>query len=271
MKKLLLINDLPGYGKVALAAMMPVLTNMGYNIYNLPTALVSNTLEYGKFELLETTDYMRNSLAVWKELGFSFDAVATGFIVSQEQVKIISDYCREQSKRGIKVFCDPIMGDEGVLYCGVSEKTVDLMRQLCSVSDYILPNLTEAAFLSGVPYSTVTTRETVYDMIERLRALGAKSVVVTSVKTEDGDSVICYDHTTDKIFEIPFDAIPVRFPGTGDIFSAVFMGNILSGTSFYDSVKKAMDVVRTLISLNRDRSDKFKGIPLEAYLEVLGK
>ena len=44
-KQILLINDICGYGKVALSAMIPVLTNMGYHIYNLPTALVSNTLE----------------------------------------------------------------------------------------------------------------------------------------------------------------------------------------------------------------------------------
>lgn len=47
-KQVLLINDLAGYGKVALSAMIPVLSHMGYNLYNLPTALVSNTLDYGK-------------------------------------------------------------------------------------------------------------------------------------------------------------------------------------------------------------------------------
>lgn len=50
-KQVLLINDLAGYGKVALSAMIPVLSHMGYNLYNLPTALVSNTLDYGKFDI----------------------------------------------------------------------------------------------------------------------------------------------------------------------------------------------------------------------------
>ena len=74
-EKVLLINDLPGYGKVALSAMMPIMSKMGYDIYNLPTALVSNTLDYGKFDILETTQYMKNTIQVWDELGFSFDAV----------------------------------------------------------------------------------------------------------------------------------------------------------------------------------------------------
>ena len=78
-KNILIINDMPGYGKVALAAMLPILSHMGHNIYNLPTALVSNTLDYGKFTILDTTDYMKKSIAVWKELGFSFDCITTGF------------------------------------------------------------------------------------------------------------------------------------------------------------------------------------------------
>ena len=79
-KNILIINDLPGYGKVALAAMLPILSNFGHSVYNLPTALVSNTLDYGRFTILDTTEYMKKSIAVWKELGFSFDCITTGFL-----------------------------------------------------------------------------------------------------------------------------------------------------------------------------------------------
>ena len=83
--KILLINDMCGYGKVATAAMLPILSYMGNLVYNLPTALVSNTLDYGKFNILETTDYITGVFPVWRELGFSFDAIATGFIASERQ------------------------------------------------------------------------------------------------------------------------------------------------------------------------------------------
>ncbi len=82
-RQILLINDMAGYGKVATAAMLPVLSYMGIPTYNLPTALVSNTLDYGKFNLLDTTDYIIGVFPVWKELGFSFGAIATGFIASE--------------------------------------------------------------------------------------------------------------------------------------------------------------------------------------------
>ena len=39
-KQILLINDMAGYGKVATAAMLPILSYFGIPTYNLPTALV---------------------------------------------------------------------------------------------------------------------------------------------------------------------------------------------------------------------------------------
>ena len=91
-KQILLINDIAGYGKVATAAMLPILSYFGHPTYNLPTALVSNTLDYGKFNILDTTEYIKGVFPVWKELGFSFDAIATGFIVSEHKAAIISRF-----------------------------------------------------------------------------------------------------------------------------------------------------------------------------------
>lgn len=129
-KQILLINDMAGYGKVATAAMLPILSYMGYPTYNLPTALVSNTLDYGKFNILETTDYIQGVFPIWKELGFHYDAISTGFIASERQAGIISRYCTEQAAEGTTIFVDPIMGDEGKLYNGVTEATIGSMREM---------------------------------------------------------------------------------------------------------------------------------------------
>lgn len=271
-KKILLINDMAGYGKVALAAMIPVLSHMKYEIFNLPTALVSNTLDYGKFDILETTGYMKNTMQVWDELQFEFDAISTGFIVSQEQTKLISDFCKKKAQKGIVIFCDPIMGDDGILYNGVEETTIDLMRELISVADYIVPNYTEAAYLAKMPYQKDGYTEEEYrNMIEVLRATGAKSVVITSaiLKGTKQSAVVGYDHQLDSYFKIDFEEVPVRFPGTGDIFSAVFTGKILEGLPVVKATQKAMDVVKKMVELNMNNVDKYKGIPLEMYLEDL--
>ncbi|WML32699.1 pyridoxamine kinase [Clostridium sp. OS1-26] len=268
--QVLLINDLAGYGKVALSAMFPVLAQAGLDIFNLPTALVSNTLDYGKFEILETTEYMKKTLAVWKELRFSFDAICTGFITSEEQTKLIHEYSQAQKAKGTWIFVDPIMGDDGKLYNGISQQHVSYMRELCAVADVIVPNFTEAALLAEMYQErTNISREEGRKLIEKLRMLGSESVIVTSARVDGKDMVIGYDGKKEIYFEIPFEYVPVRFPGTGDIFSAILISRVLTGAQLKDAVKIAMNVVRKLILLNQKNSDKYKGILIEKNLEVL--
>lgn len=271
-KNILIINDMPGYGKVALAAMLPILSNLGHSVYNLPTALVSNTLDYGKFTILDTTDYMVKSIAVWKELGFQFDCITTGFLASAAQVGIIRDFIASQKKDGLLVMTDPIMGDDGKLYNGVTEETVENMRRLLGVADVIVPNLTEAQFLTGLCEGQETlTQEEARRILGRLLEYGPRSAIITSgVEQESGRHVVWgYDGATGEYFTIPFRFIKVHFPGTGDMFSAILLGELLKGKGLQPSVKRAMDVLERLIFLEQDEIEKNKGIRIEKFLSVL--
>lgn len=269
-KQILLINDMAGYGKVATAAMLPILSYMGHPTYNLPTALVSNTLDYGKFNILETTDYIQGVFPVWRELGFTFDAIATGFMVSARQSALIADYCREQAAAGTVIYVDPIMGDEGKLYNGVTPEAIENMRRMVGVAHLIYPNYTEACYLTDTPY-----REAGVDMdgarrlIDRLRQIGAQSVLITSIHVDGQPSVVGYNAADDEYFLLPYTEIPVHFPGTGDIFSAVLIGHLLDGEQLKPCTRKAMDAVYRLIDLNKDNTDKNRGIPLEKYLDQI--
>jgi pyridoxine kinase len=269
-KKILLINDMAGYGKVATAAMLPILSYMGHQTYNLPTALVSNTLDYGKFNILDTTDYITGVFPVWKELGFTFSAIATGFIASERQARIVSKYCLEQAADGTIIFVDPIMGDEGKLYNGVTPAAIQSMREMIAVAHLIFPNHTEACYLTDTPYNPQgVTREESKSLINKLRDIGSKSVLITSIPVEGQTSVVGFNHTTDQYFYLPYNEIPVHFPGTGDIFSAVLIGHLMDGEPLKQSTRKAMDAVYKLIDLNKNNVDKNRGIPLENYLGVL--
>lgn len=121
--KILIISDMCGYGKVAAAVQMPILSYMGHDVFNLPTLLISNTFPYGKYAMLESTDYIADALQKWNELGFRFDAITTGFMASERQAELLAHYCREQAALGTKVFVDPVMGDYGKLYGGADEGT----------------------------------------------------------------------------------------------------------------------------------------------------
>lgn len=267
--QLLLINDMCGYGKVALSAMLPVLSHMGYRIHNLPTALVSDTLNYPKFYIHDTTEYVRQSLAIWEELGFDFDAISTGFIVTEEETRIISDFCHRRAAKGTKVFVDPIMGDNGRLYAGVPESTIGLMRDLVACADYTVPNYTEACLLTDTPMREGITAEEAHALVDAVRELGAKSVVVTSANVDGKSAVIGYDHVASEHFSIPFELIPVYFPGTGDTFSSVLLGRVMAGWTLQHATADAMRVVSELIARNASQQDKSAGLPIEACLDVI--
>ena len=205
--------------------MLPILSYFGYPVYNLPTCLVSNTLDYGKFNLLDTTDYIQGVFPVWRELGFSFDAIATGFIASERQAKIVSAYCQEEAAKGTTIY----------------------------------PNYTEACYLTGHPYNEKGVGSAEARMlVDKLRAIGARSVLITSITVDGQSMVVGYNHLKNEYFSLDYTEIPVHFPGTGDMFSAILIGHLLKG-----------DGVAQLIDLNRDNEDKNRGIPVENFLHLL--
>lgn len=269
-KKILLINDMAGYGKVALSAMIPILSYLKYQIFNLPTALVSNTLDYGKFEILETTPYMKNTLKVWNELNFSFDVISTGFLFSTQQTKLVYDFCKVQKEKGSLIIVDPIMGDNLKLYNGVSEENVSYMKEMIKIGDVIMPNFTEATFISDYLIGKrVISKDEAKSLVYKLKKQGAKNIIITSTNIANEMHTIVYDSNKDDIYFNKYEEIPASFPGTGDIFSSVFISEYLKNNDLNNSCIKAMNVVKKMIALNINNVDKLKGIPLELHLNLL--
>ena len=270
MKQILLINDVVGYGKVGMGAMLPILSYLGIPTYSLPTALVSNTLNYGKFNIQDTTEYIKGTLPVWKELGFSFDAICTGLMFSEEQAKLVASYCEEQGKNGTIVFVDPILGDGGQLYNGVTERQVELMREMVSVADLTFPNYTEACYLTGTRIKSGSISwEEAGDLLDKLRDMGSKSALITSCKIDGHNSVAGYNHFNDNYFHLDYHEIPGLFHGTGDIFSSVLIGHLLNGEPLKGSTRQAMDTVFRMIDRYSGTDDKNRGIPVEKCLDLL--
>ena len=296
--KILLVYDLAGYGKVALSVMIPIFSHLKFETFNLPTALVSNTFDYGKFDILDTTAYMRNTIGIWDQLGFSFDAICTGFIASKEQSQLVTDYCRRHKERnGAKVFVDPVMADNGFLYNGVTFETVLYLRELCSTADVVLPNITEACFLTGVKVkgeervllgasatpatSAATTSATltrhrlsfsadeIDSIVAGLKDLGAKNVVITSANLEGRSCTIVGKEGQEGWIPFYYKEIPAQFAGTGDTFTSLVASSVMRGNPLEEAVPKAMKVMEYLISTNFQNEDKYKGIPIEQYLDSI--
>ena len=189
---------------------------------------------------------------------------------SEEQAKVVSAYCADLSKQGTTVFVDPIMGDDGRLYNGITHRSVDLMRQMVSVADLIFPNYTEACYLTNTPFQKEgMSWQEMKEMLASLTDIGTKSALITSARVEGNCCVAGYNHMNDEYFKLDYEEIPVLIHGTGDIFSAVLIGHLLKGEPLKQSTRIAMDVVSRLIERNKDIEDKKRGIPIEKCLDLL--
>ena len=128
---------------------------------------------------------MEKTVDIWNELGFRFDCISTGFMVKPRQIDIVEKLINNQAKENLLVVVDPIMGDEGKLYNGMTENNVAIMRKLSSYADILIPNFTEACFLTNHFYEEETlSKEQAADLLTRVRKLGARSVVITSASVE---------------------------------------------------------------------------------------
>lgn len=269
MKKVLLAGDLVGYEKIAISAMIPILSNMGCNVNTLLTSVVSNTFDYGKAEVVDLTDFMRGSLKIWKDLGFKFDMIFTGYLTSMDQVKIIEDLI-EYSHNPI-VVTDPIMGDDGVLYTGVDNRVKDYTKEMVDHSDIIVPNLTEARILLEEDQDTPYDESIIRSYLDRL-SQGKKSVIITSVKLDSETYVYCknYYDGEGEVFRVPYKLIPYKFAGTGDIFSAMIIGSLAQDKSLKGAIsyacKKISSILEKEISLGQF---KVNSVHIENHLKEI--
>ena len=267
MSSILLVGDIVGYGNLGMSVMTPILSHLKYEIFRLPSSMVSNNFSYGKFAVLDTTDYMRQSIEIWEEQGFSVDAVCTGYLVSDEQAQLVADYCRRLKSRGTVIFVDPIMADDGKLYNGATAQTVEDKRSVVRVSDLIVPNVTEAKFLADKYLDKESlTADKAEDLLRTLHELGDSSVIISSMVMDGQTCTMLFDKSTGHTKVLPYRQVAAQFSGTGDVFSAMTIGQYLRGETLENSVLTAMNFVAHVIEANQHYIRPDNGIPIERHL-----
>ena len=266
MSRILLINDVPSFGKIATAVMNPILSYLNHEVYILPTVIVSNPLSYPEYEMKEMTDYMKGTLKAWQSMKISFDCICTGFLSGVTQFSWIEEVLKNYPESLILV--DPIMADHGRLYQGLIEETPTLMKQLGAYADVLLPNFTEAILMTkaNVAQNSVSRTE-IIAILESLHSDKAKSVVITSVPLE-GQWHVCGSDGQNCFF-LPYQWIDIHLLGTGDIFSAVVVTSLLEHFSLKQSVLHAMDFISQIMLTEKKSGKNSKHIQIEKYLSLL--
>lgn len=248
------IHDLSCFGRCALTVVIPVLSAMGIQTVPLPTALLStHTGGFNGFSFLDLTEQMEMISEHWSELDLKFDAIYSGFLGSEDQVDIVKRFIERFRSKDTIVLVDPVMGDNGVLYKTMTTGICGKMRELTNYADIITPNMTEAFFLLDIPVSehSMHTEELVNDMLYRLSEYTSK-VVITGVRLKNLNEEFTGTASYDRASGIPVlynrKTVNKHYPGTGDIFASVLLGNMISGMNLTDSAKIASDFVYEVIA-----------------------
>ena len=174
-KHALAIEDITGLGKCSLTVALPILSVAGLTCSVLPTAVLStHPSGFTGYTYRDLTVDILPMAEHWKTEGLSFDAVYSGFLGSCEQLESVQRIFQLFGQKETICLVDPVMGDNGKLYQMYTEDMVEGMRGLCRSATILTPNLTEAAFLTGIPYQAECySEEYIQSLVKGLAALGA--------------------------------------------------------------------------------------------------
>lgn len=241
------IHDMSGFGRCSLTVAIPVLSAMGVQCCPLPTAFLStHTGGFTGFTFLDMTEEMSKVAAHWQELDLRFHAIYSGFLASERQIGIVSDFIRTFRRSDTLVVIDPVMGDDGKAYQTYTSALCSGMTHLAELADVITPNLTEAAFLLGRPYDQLPQEEAgLQELVRELGLHGRRSVVLTGVSLSPGKTgAMCFDAKTSRTETVQVDMIAHPLLGTGDIFASVLTGALVRGDTLFSAAAQAADFVR---------------------------
>lgn len=268
-KKVLLVSDFVGVGKVALSSMIPILNTMQADVSYLPTAIISNNFDYGKAVVEELTDFMKDSKDLWRELDFKFDVISTGILMNPDQVDVVKDIVKYHDKKPL-IICDPVMGDNGQLYPGLSKDLVEASRLMALEADIIIPNLTEFSLIVGRDYPSPEELDhaKLVSWLEKARGRGVKSAIITSVKMGEEYYVYGYSQEED-IFRVRVDYVPVEVGGAGDVFTSLILGRYVDEANLEKAVEYATKILTGIIrkEYQEGARGKVNEIKIQNYLQ----
>jgi pyridoxine kinase len=186
-KKILTIQDISCVGQCSLTVALPIISACGVETCVLPSAALStHTGGFTGYTFRDLTDDMPAIRKHWMTQGISFDAIYTGYLGSTKQIDYVADIFESVAKEDAVKIVDPAMADNGKLYYGFDMEFVEAMKGLCAKADYVLPNITEACFLTGVEYKTEYDREYVDTLLKALTDIGCKNIVFTGISYREG-------------------------------------------------------------------------------------
>lgn len=266
-KRILTVQDISCIGQCSITVALPIISACGHETAILPTAVLSNHTAFSGFTFNDLSVDMPKIKEKWIENGIKFDAIYTGYLGSIPLINAVTSVIEEMSVPGTPLICDPAMADDGVLYANLDEEYAAAMTKLCAKADIVMPNITEAAIMTGLPYKEIYDETYVVELCKSLTSIGMKKIVMTGVSYDaDTTGIYIYENGESEYYKHP--KIGKSTPGTGDVFASVFTGAYMRGHSVFESAGIAGEFVLECIKGTIDDPSHWYGVKFEP---VLGK
>jgi len=250
IKKILTIQDLSCVGQCSLTVALPILSAFGVETAVLPTAVLSNHTMFKGWSYLDLTNEIKNIYSHWEENGVKFDGFYLGYLGKEPLMELCDECFSRFSADNAPVIVDPVFADNGKLYPGFDMAYVKSMAAFISRADVILPNLTEACFLAGIPYNPKFDRAFVEKVIAALKGLTKAKIVITGIGFNGDTGEAIFDGN--DISYVKTELLPRSFHGTGDVFASVFTAKYISGEGLAESALAASRFVIDCINSTDD-------------------
>ena len=267
-KKILTIQDISCVGQCSLTVVLPIISACGLETCVLPSAVLStHTAGFTGYTFRDLTEDMPSIKDHWVKEGIQFDAIYTGYLGSTKQIDYVADIFEATAAENCVKIVDPAMADNGSLYPGFDADFVEAMKGLCTKADYVIPNITEACFLTGIEYKTEYDREYVDLILQKLSALGCRNIIITGISYEEGKTgVVVFEDGNYTYYE--HEKLANSCHGTGDIYASAFVGAFTRGKTAYEAARIAADYAVECIKETAKLDNHWYGA---AFEPVLGK
>jgi pyridoxine kinase len=268
-KRLLTIQDISCVGQCSLTVALPILSACGHETAILPSAVLStHTGGFTGFTFRDLSDDMPAINAHWQKEGLKFEAVYTGYLGSVNQIGYVREIMDTSlTEDGLRIV-DPAMADNGKLYSLFNMEYVEAMKTLCATADYLLPNITEACFLTGIEYRETYDQAYVNELMTALHRLGAKNVILTGVGFRPEETGVMISEQG-VVSYYPHRRLSQSCHGTGDVYASAFVGALMKGLDAYTAAKIAADYVLLCMENTRGDATHTYGVKFEPMLGTL--
>ena len=248
---ILSIQSLVAYGHAGNSAALFPLQRLGMQVWPVVTVHFSNHTGYGDWRgpLLSPNDIAEVIRGVGDRGALeTCDAVLSGYQGAEDVGAVILDAVEtvKSVNREAIYCCDPVMGDLGRGFF-VRPGIPEFMRDnVVPKADVITPNHFELNFLSGTEAHTL---DDLLAAVEVVRESGPETVLVTSVLLDEtpDDSLDMVAASGDGAWSVRTPRLAVNPPGAGDLTTAVFLANLLSGHDLPTTLARTTSAVFAVV------------------------